>query len=332
FLNMALVYGYDVLVSGPRCKEIDKVDDDYNVFGTDRQHFEQPESINDTYVVKTIDSNVIPNPSDMCDNEGNDDQNAEEPENERVLLASLIENLKLDVDEDKKIQKQLKKANTSLTQELDKYKLDLKYCKIELEMNKTFQTNQKDTEEAKLKCKEALDLLACNTHKNAESLKTEAYRTFANPEYLKKAQWEKPCLYNVQYVKNDLTNMFAPESEETIRLVKKSRSKLGWKQRKIDWQNPITHDIKFLLRDMLIPLAYETLKNVRIFKNSLKEEMLENLQYVKSVEKEVDDVKIEIDDLKSQLEHEKTDFQKVDDLLLQEFFSMDFLCYSYFFG
>ncbi|GKC29535.1 hypothetical protein Tco_1036829 [Tanacetum coccineum] len=53
-----------------------------------------------------------------------DEQNAGEPEDERVLLASLIANLKLDVDENKKIQKQLKKANTSLTQELDKYKLD----------------------------------------------------------------------------------------------------------------------------------------------------------------------------------------------------------------
>ncbi|GKB26065.1 hypothetical protein Tco_0865466 [Tanacetum coccineum] len=173
---------------------------------------------------------------------------------------------------------------------------------------------KKDKEAAELKCKEALDLQACNTHKNAESLKTEAYRTFLvkeenaklvnqisiqerqisniesekeelkkdfqkqedkdmdkqidlenqvnilsnivyktsqsaqtvfmltpkpssyyngrcsisfeNPEYLKKAQWEKPCLYNVQYDKNDLANMFAPESEETIRLAEMSRSKL----------------------------------------------------------------------------------------------------------
>ncbi|GKA30079.1 hypothetical protein Tco_0716324 [Tanacetum coccineum] len=356
--------------SGPTydVEPLEKVhtDDDYNVFGTERQHFEQLESINDTYVVKTIDSNVIPNSSDMCDNEGNDDQNAEEPENERVLLASLIANLKLDVDEDKKIQKQLNKANTSLTQELDKYKLDLKYCKIELERNKTFQTNQKDKEAAELKCKEVLDLLACNTHKNTESLKTEACiicsKSFANPQYFKKAKWEKPCLYNVQYDKNDLTNIFAPESEETIRLAEKSRSKLGdlvkpydytklnnlddlfvsqqqksrnldnirsivetdWQQRKIDWQNPITHDIKFLVHDMLIPLAHKTLKIVGIFENALKEEMLEDLKYVKSFEKEVDDLKI--DDLKSQLEHEKTDFPKVDDLLLQEFFSKDFVC------
>nr|GEU38751.1 hypothetical protein [Tanacetum cinerariifolium] len=46
------------------------------------------------------------------------DQNALECDDERVALANLIANLKLDVDENKKIQKQLKKANASLTQEL----------------------------------------------------------------------------------------------------------------------------------------------------------------------------------------------------------------------
>ncbi|GJR97165.1 retrovirus-related pol polyprotein from transposon TNT 1-94 [Tanacetum coccineum] len=41
---------------------------------------------------------------------------------ERVALANLIANLKLDVDENKKIQKQLKKANATLTQELTECK------------------------------------------------------------------------------------------------------------------------------------------------------------------------------------------------------------------
>ncbi|GJX76386.1 retrovirus-related pol polyprotein from transposon TNT 1-94 [Tanacetum coccineum] len=42
--------------------------DDYNVFAIERQHSEQLETIHDTYVVETVDSNVIPNSSDMCDN------------------------------------------------------------------------------------------------------------------------------------------------------------------------------------------------------------------------------------------------------------------------
>nr|GFC28137.1 hypothetical protein [Tanacetum cinerariifolium] len=47
------------------------------------------------------------------------DQNAED---ERAVLANLIENLKLDVDENKKIQKQLKKENASLAHVLKECK------------------------------------------------------------------------------------------------------------------------------------------------------------------------------------------------------------------
>nr|GEX61692.1 hypothetical protein [Tanacetum cinerariifolium] len=96
------------------------------------------------------------------------------------------------------------------------------------------------------------------------------------------------------------------------------------KQIALENQNSITHDINFLVHDMLIPLAYKTLKNVGIFENALKEEMLEDLKYVQFVDKEIDDLKMEIDALKSQLEHEKTDFLKVDNHLLQEFFSKYF--------
>ncbi|GJV45311.1 hypothetical protein Tco_1429847 [Tanacetum coccineum] len=83
---------------------------------------EQPKTINDTYVVKTVDSNVIPNSSDMCDNDGKADQNAKEYEDELVVLANLITNLKLDTDENKKIQKQSKKANATQTRELNECK------------------------------------------------------------------------------------------------------------------------------------------------------------------------------------------------------------------
>ncbi|GJS26848.1 retrovirus-related pol polyprotein from transposon TNT 1-94 [Tanacetum coccineum] len=72
--------------------------------------------------VETADSNVIPDSPDMCDNDIQNDQNAIECDDERVALANLIANLKLDVDENKKIQKQLKKANASLTQELKECK------------------------------------------------------------------------------------------------------------------------------------------------------------------------------------------------------------------
>ncbi|GKC93142.1 retrovirus-related pol polyprotein from transposon TNT 1-94 [Tanacetum coccineum] len=92
-----------------------KSNDDYNVFATERQYSEQPQSINDIYVVETVDSNVIPNSSDMCDNEEEDDQYVDDHEDERVALANLTTNLKLDIDENKTTQNQLRKANATLT-------------------------------------------------------------------------------------------------------------------------------------------------------------------------------------------------------------------------
>ncbi|GJS98830.1 alpha/beta hydrolases superfamily protein [Tanacetum coccineum] len=94
--------------------------DDYNVVSTERHYSEQLESINDVYLVETIDNNVIPNPSDMCVNE---------------------------------IQKQLKKANAALTHELNECKFALEESnnirdrrrsalhdhEIELEKYKNFQ-------------------------------------------------------------------------------------------------------------------------------------------------------------------------------------------------
>nr|GEU96646.1 retrovirus-related Pol polyprotein from transposon TNT 1-94 [Tanacetum cinerariifolium] len=89
------------------------------------QHSEQPKTINDTYVVEMVDSNVVPNSSDMCADEEQADQNDEEYEDERVVLANLIANVKLDHDENKKILKQLKKTNASLTHELNEWKSTL---------------------------------------------------------------------------------------------------------------------------------------------------------------------------------------------------------------
>ncbi|GKD73423.1 hypothetical protein Tco_1331705 [Tanacetum coccineum] len=105
---------------------------EYNVFVVETRHFEQPENMNDTSLMEKVDSNTTPDSSDLCNNEFKDDQNADDREDERVLLANLIANLKLDIDENKKIQKQLRNANAALTHELKK-------CKSALEESKAFE-------------------------------------------------------------------------------------------------------------------------------------------------------------------------------------------------
>ncbi|GJU91756.1 hypothetical protein Tco_1304179 [Tanacetum coccineum] len=105
--------------------------DENNVFANVRRHSEQPESINDTYVLEKDDSNVIPDSSNICTNDNQVDQNAAECVDERAALAALaalanlISNLTLDTEENKTVLKQLKKANASLTQELKECKTNL---------------------------------------------------------------------------------------------------------------------------------------------------------------------------------------------------------------
>nr|GEU74549.1 retrotransposon protein, putative, Ty1-copia subclass [Tanacetum cinerariifolium] len=102
----------------------------YNVFANDLQHSRQFESVSNTCLVETNDRNVTPDSLDMCEDDIQNDQNDVESDDERVALANLIANLKLDVDENKKIQKQLKQANTTLAQELKECKTILTETKI----------------------------------------------------------------------------------------------------------------------------------------------------------------------------------------------------------
>ncbi|GKF31094.1 hypothetical protein Tco_0100892 [Tanacetum coccineum] len=94
----------------------------YNVFANEIQYSEQSESISNTCVMETGDRNVILDSPNMYDNDIQNDQNDVECDDESVTLANLIANLKLDVDENKKIQKQLKKANIILAHELNECK------------------------------------------------------------------------------------------------------------------------------------------------------------------------------------------------------------------
>ncbi|GKD79088.1 hypothetical protein Tco_1341709 [Tanacetum coccineum] len=54
-------------------EKVHTADDHYNVFANERQHPEQPESINDTHVMKQDDRNISSDSSNMCSDEGEAD-------------------------------------------------------------------------------------------------------------------------------------------------------------------------------------------------------------------------------------------------------------------
>ncbi|GJT22923.1 hypothetical protein Tco_0892860 [Tanacetum coccineum] len=226
YMYMAKIQEVITAESGPNfvAEPLEKVqsNDDYSVFANERQHSEQPESINDKYVVEKVDRNVIPDSSDMYDTDGKDDQNAKEYEDERVVLANLIANLKLDTDENKKIQKQLKKANASLAHEL-------KVCKSAL-------TESNDVRD---RCRSALhhrelELEKYKMYENCQIEKDDLGSSLVNPLYLKKAQSEKPYLYQVPYDKDDIANIFTPSSDETLILEEDNLQYVQSLEKKLD--------------------------------------------------------------------------------------------------
>nr|GEZ48924.1 hypothetical protein [Tanacetum cinerariifolium] len=121
---MAKIQEVPIADSGTDSEPVKQVQNEagYNEFSNHLQHSKQSESISNTCLVETNDTNIIPDPPDTCEDDIQNEQNDVESDDERVSLANLIANLKLNVDENKKIQKQLKKANTTLAQELKECK------------------------------------------------------------------------------------------------------------------------------------------------------------------------------------------------------------------
>ncbi|GJV39427.1 hypothetical protein Tco_1417867 [Tanacetum coccineum] len=184
--------------------------DENDVFANVRRHSEQPESINDTYVLEKDDSNVIPDSSNICTNDNQVDQNAAECVDERAALA----NLTLDTEENKTVLKQLKKANASLTQEL-------KECKTNLDETSRLKEDI-DTDDERDKQNKVFEEILYKRNQSIQTIhmlapKCATYNgrsTFANPKYLKIAQSEKPHLYEIPYDTSDPANRFCPNGEE----------------------------------------------------------------------------------------------------------------------
>ncbi|GJX14830.1 hypothetical protein Tco_0206588 [Tanacetum coccineum] len=78
---------------------------------------------------------------------------------------------------------------------------------------------------------------------------------------------------------------------------------------------PTAHDMELLIKTLLMPLSIKSQNDSFRFEHELKTEMHEDYEYVKSLEKEIDE-----------LESEKADFSNIYDLLLEECVSKDVTC------
>nr|GEX20825.1 hypothetical protein [Tanacetum cinerariifolium] len=102
--------------------------DNYNVFAIKNEHPEQSKSIHDTYLIEQDEHNVIINSLDISYDREQIDHNDDDDDlaNERDLLASLIEKLKCEIDDNKNRNKFLETSNKALVNKLKSENEDFK--------------------------------------------------------------------------------------------------------------------------------------------------------------------------------------------------------------
>ncbi|GKD81472.1 retrovirus-related pol polyprotein from transposon TNT 1-94, partial [Tanacetum coccineum] len=145
--------------------------DENDVFANVRRHSEQPESINDTYVLEKDDSNVIPDSSNICTNDNQVDQNTAECVDERAALANLIAILTLDAEENKTTSWALGEATSSR----DSCLIALQTKQTELKKYTALNDRTSDYKILQTKLNETLGLLALKDIDIQEGLKTKTY-------------------------------------------------------------------------------------------------------------------------------------------------------------
>ncbi|GJX31759.1 retrovirus-related pol polyprotein from transposon TNT 1-94 [Tanacetum coccineum] len=123
-------------------QKVQNNDDNYNVFAIESEHPEQPKSVNDTYPVDQDEHNIIIDSLDMSYDREQDDQDDDDLAKERDLLASLIEKLKCEIDDNKNRNKFLETSNKAL---VDKLKGEIEDFKTK---NKSLESSNNHFKEA----------------------------------------------------------------------------------------------------------------------------------------------------------------------------------------
>ncbi|GJX07248.1 retrovirus-related pol polyprotein from transposon TNT 1-94 [Tanacetum coccineum] len=309
---------------------------EYNVFANERQHSEQPESINDTHVLEKDDSNVIPDSSNMCNNDNQVDQNDAECLDERVALANLIANLTLDTEQNKKILNQLKKANASLTQELKECKSNLEEsiatrdsCLIALQTKQTelekyiaFNDRTVDYDKLQTKLNETLGLLTQKDIDIKEGLKLKAYEISVvkqkHDELVKQSLLTKSHFEGLLKEKSKVISDLKVKEGKDIDKMISMEKQLKFLNEIVYKRNQSIQTIHMLAPKCSLYNGKPTFANPMYLKFTPKWE--ETITLDKESISRLDK------DLIEELESDKADFSNMYGLLLQECVSKDVMC------
>ncbi|GJW85746.1 retrovirus-related pol polyprotein from transposon TNT 1-94 [Tanacetum coccineum] len=193
-------------------KKVQHNDDNNNVFANAREHHEKPESVNDTYLDEQDEHNIIIDSLDMSHDREQDDQDDDDDiAKKRNLLASLIEKLKCEIDDNKNHSKLLESSNKTLVDklkdlkkfeaELDRYH-DVNYAsKVDIDCAKAkgdlMELEKVIAMENKIKVLDDIVYKIDQSIQTINMLNRNCKTSFVKPEFLKKDQRSNPRLYDI---------------------------------------------------------------------------------------------------------------------------------------
>nr|GEX82587.1 hypothetical protein [Tanacetum cinerariifolium] len=309
-------------------------DDNYNVFANDRQHPEQPESVNNTYPNDQGDKHIILDSLDMSTDGGEADQDADDLDQERDLLASLIEKLKCKIDEIKNSNKLFESSNKMI---VDKLKSEIKSFK---HITKSLESSNTHLNEANNELKKTNQMMVKDLVKFQDEIKRHS-----NVKYMSKVETDcaeaktdlmsykteaQKLMNNYSYQITELNKKISDLNEKLV-AHQKTISNMSKKEARMIFQgvkcckDVITNNIGYVfinqtisstMKTNLDPQIHELMNNTDKFLQNLNEEMVDDLRYFNYLEQEVHS-------LKSQLETQKTQFLNKIDRLSREFYYAD---------
>ncbi|GKB88701.1 hypothetical protein Tco_0960973, partial [Tanacetum coccineum] len=298
-----------------------------NLFAHGIQSHEQPESILDTYEVNENNSNIIsdvPNMDPDRDKEEHDDVNYEQ---QRAFFASLINNLKCDVNKCNEVNREAQQVNALLTNELERYKekekhfakdktIESEYCKkIKLLNDKISNLKSQACEKDKTFAKKIKSMMKppkVPLKRRNVNLKKPMEQTQNLKDHLELAQLRNydPKLWNSLPM-----NYFCYVKQAMLKFEKQTFSKQELNQDelfRLNFEHSIEHNVNKRVRNRLSGEFEPLVKNVNLqlncFEKSLVKEMKDDLKYVMSLEEEFDEACLILD---IQQEFFKTRFESV---------------------
>nr|GEX60554.1 integrase, catalytic region, zinc finger, CCHC-type, peptidase aspartic, catalytic [Tanacetum cinerariifolium] len=347
----------DAVDSGPifDTEPVQKVpnNDNYNVFAIECEHPEQSKSVHDTYLIEQDEHNVIIDSSDMSYDREQINQNDDDDDlaNERELLASLIENLKCEIDDSKNRNKFLETSNKVLVEKLKGEIEDFKNKTKSLESsnNRFKEANNKLSETNKLMYNDLKKSQAELDRRNdvEYALKVEIDCAKAKGDLISyKIESQKSFIKYTQTI-NDLNQTIfemkkkLSAHQETISILsqlKEAQIMLYKTREDKELDKVIALENKVKVLDNIVYKTGQSVQTMNMLNNKCRtsfakpeflkkaqranphlydiEEMVADMRYFNSLE-------LEVDSLKSQLETQKTQFLNVIDRLLREYYYAD---------